>query len=78
VLSNQKTNEYLKEITKIAGIDKKITFHSARHTLATNGLDMGIPIKVISKILGHTELKTTQIYAKVNNGLKYREMQKFN
>ncbi len=76
VLSNQKTNEYLKEVIKIAGIDKKITFHSARHTLATTGLEMGIPIEVVSKILGHTEIKMTQIYAKVNDGLKYREMMK--
>jgi integrase len=76
VLSNQKTNQYLKEIIKAAGIDKNITFHSARHTLASNGLEMGIPIEVISKILGHTELKTTQIYAKVNDGLKYKEMLK--
>ncbi|MCD4794937.1 MAG: site-specific integrase [Bacteroidales bacterium] len=76
VLSNQKTNQYLKEIIKIAGIEKNITFHSARHTLATTGLEMGIPIKVVSKILGHTEIKMTQIYAKVNDGLKYREMMK--
>lgn len=76
VLSNQKTNEYLKELMKIAGIDKQITFHSARHTLATTGLEMGMPIEVISKILGHTEIKTTQIYAKVNNSLKYKEMMK--
>lgn len=65
IISNQKTNQNLKEVIKEAGISKKITFHSARHTLATNGLEMGIPIEVVSKILGHTELKTTQIYAKV-------------
>lgn len=76
VLSNQKTNQYLKEIIKLAKIDKNITFHSARHTLATTGLEMGIPIEVVSKILGHTEIKMTQIYAKVNDGLKYREMMK--
>jgi integrase len=76
VLSNQKTNEYLKEIIKIAGIDKNITFHSARHTLATTGLELGMPIEVVSKILGHTEIKMTQIYAKVNDGLKYQEMMK--
>jgi site-specific recombinase XerD len=76
VLTNQKTNQNLKEIIKIAGIDKNISFHSARHTMATTGLEMGIPIEVISKILGHTELKTTQIYAKVNDGLKYKEMLK--
>ncbi len=78
ILTNQKTNKNLKEIMRIAGIEKNITFHSARHTLATNGLEMGIPIEVVSKILGHTELKTTQIYAKVNEGLKFREMQKLN
>jgi integrase/recombinase XerC len=75
-LTNQKTNQNLKQIIKEANIDKNITFHSARHTLATTGLEMGIPIEVISKILGHTELKTTQIYAKVNDSLKYREMMK--
>lgn len=76
MISNQKTNDNLKRIMKEANIDKNITFHSARHTFATTGLEMGIPIEVISKILGHTELKTTQIYAKVNNSLKYREMMK--
>ncbi len=76
VISNQKTNEHLKEIIKKAGIDKNITFHSSRHTLATTGLDMGIPIEVVSKILGHTNIKMTEIYAKVNDSLKYREMLK--
>ena len=76
VLSNQKTNQYLKEIIKIVDIDKNITFHSARHTLATTGLEMGIPIEVISRILGHTEIKMTQIYAKVGDNLKYKEMLK--
>jgi len=78
VLTNQKTNQNLKVIMKYAGISKNITFHSARHTFATNGLEMGIPIEIVSKILGHTELKTTQIYAKVNDGLKFKEMQKLN
>jgi site-specific recombinase XerD len=76
VLSNQKTNQYLKELIKTADIDKNITFHCARHTLATTGLEMGIPIEVVSKILGHTEIKMTQIYAKVNDSLKYKEMLK--
>lgn len=77
VISNQKTNKYLKAIVKKVGIDKNITFHCARHTLATIGLDMGIPIEVVSKILGHTNIKMTEIYAKVNDSLKYREMLKF-
>ena len=76
MISNQKTNQNLKQIMKLTGIDKEITFHCARHTLATIGLEIGMPIEVISKILGHTELKTTQIYAKVNNSLKYKEMMK--
>ncbi len=76
VISNQKTNDHLKEIVKKAKIDKNITFHSSRHTLATTGLDMGIPIEVVSKILGHTNIKMTEIYAKVNDSLKYREMLK--
>jgi site-specific recombinase XerD len=44
--------------------------------MATIGLEMGIPIEVVSKILGHTEIKMTQIYAKVNDTLKYKEMMK--
>jgi site-specific recombinase XerD len=77
VISNQKTNDHLKEIVKKAKIDKNITFHCSRHTLATTGLEMGIPIEVVSKILGHTNIKMTEIYAKVNDSLKYREMLKF-
>jgi site-specific recombinase XerD len=70
VLSNQKTNDRLKDITAAAGIDKNITFHSARHTFATVAIEKGIPMEVISTLLGHTELKTTQIYAKINDQVK--------
>ncbi|WP_438712333.1 site-specific integrase [Aquimarina muelleri] len=66
VLSNQKTNQYLKEIIKASGIHKHITFHSARHTFATTvTLSNGVPIETVSKLLGHTKLSTTQIYARV-------------
>ncbi|SHJ58396.1 Phage integrase family protein [Arenibacter nanhaiticus] len=66
VLSNQKTNSYLKVITKACNIHKNITFHDARHTFATTvTLSNGVPIETVSKLLGHTKLTTTQIYARV-------------
>ena len=66
VLTNQKMNSYLKELGDICGINKNITMHIARHTFATSvTLSNGVPIETVSKILGHTSLKTTQIYAKV-------------
>ena len=66
VYSNQKTNKNLKEIAKVCGIHKNITFHVARHTFATTvTLSNGVPIETVSKLLGHTKLTTTQIYARV-------------
>ena len=66
VISNQKTNAFLKEIAILCHIDKNLTFHLARHTFATTvTLANGIPIESVSKMLGHQSLKTTQIYAKV-------------
>jgi len=65
-VSNQKMNAYLKEIAALAVIHKNLTFHMARHTFATTiTLTNGVPIETISKMLGHTKLSTTQIYAKV-------------
>jgi site-specific recombinase XerD len=66
VLSNQKYNEYLKEIANICSINKKLTTHTARHTFATTiTLSNGVPMESVSKMLGHKNLKTTQHYAKV-------------
>ena len=66
VLSNQEMNAYLKEIADICGIQKNLTYHLSRHTFATTiTLSNGVPIETVSKMLGHTNLKTTQIYAKV-------------
>jgi site-specific recombinase XerD len=66
ILSNQKMNSYLKEIAGICGINKDLTFHIARHTFATTvTLSNGVPIESVSKMLGHTNIKTTQHYAKI-------------
>ncbi|GHA44344.1 transposase [Salinimicrobium marinum] len=66
VYSNQKTNSYLKEIATQCKISKKLSFHVARHTFATTvTLSNGVPIETVSKLLGHSKLSTTQIYARV-------------
>jgi site-specific recombinase XerD len=66
VYTNQKTNAYLKEIAILCEIEKNLTYHLARHTFATTvTLSNGVPIESVSKMLGHTSLRTTQIYAKV-------------
>lgn len=66
VLTNQKSNAYLKEIADVCGIHKNLTTHLARHTFATTvTLSNGVSIATVSKMLGHRSLKTTQIYAKV-------------
>ena len=59
------TNECIKRWCLRAGIDKDITFHCGRHTFATMMLDLGTDIYTVSKLLGHKELSTTQIYTKV-------------
>ena len=67
VLSNQKINAYLKEIADLCGIKKRLSYHLARHTFATMSLSKGVPIESVSKMLGHTNIKTTQIYARITN-----------
>ncbi len=66
ILTNQKMNAYLKEIADVCEIKKELTFHIARHTFATTvTLSNGVPLETVSKMLGHTSLKTTQHYAKI-------------
>lgn len=66
VMSNQRMDSYLKELTDLCGITKDLTFHCARHTFATTvTLTNGVPIETVSKMLGHKSLKTTQHYAKI-------------
>lgn len=68
VPSNQKMNAYLKEVADLCGIRKTLHTHLARHSFAsTVTLGNGVPIETISKLLGHTKLQTTQIYAKVSD-----------
>ncbi|WP_292009433.1 site-specific integrase [Chryseobacterium sp.] len=68
VLSNQKMNEYLKEIGALCDIDFDITFHTARHTFATTvTLNNGVPLETVSKMLGHTNIRMTQHYAKIQD-----------
>ena len=67
MLTNQKTNSYLKEIADICGIKKNLTFHLARHTFATMSLSKGVPMESVSNMLGHTNIRTTQIYARITN-----------
>ncbi len=75
MLSNQKTNSYLKEIADVCGIDKKLTYHLARHSFATTvTLSRGVPIETVSKMLGHTNIKTTQIYAKITDSKVSEDM----
>jgi len=65
-VTNVKINLYLKEIACEAGIRKNVTFHMARHAFATTvTLSNGVPIETVSKLLGHTKVATTQIYARV-------------
>ncbi len=58
----------LKYIAKICKIEKRLTFHMARHTFATTvALSNGVPLETLSKMLGHKHISTTQIYAKISN-----------
>jgi site-specific recombinase XerD len=68
VISNQKLNSYLKEIGDVCGINKNLTFHSARHNFGTHiTLSQGVPIETVSRMMGHKSITTTQIYAKVTD-----------
>jgi site-specific recombinase XerD len=79
VNSNQRMNGYLKEIAAVCGINKNLTMHVGRHTFATTvTLTNGIPIETVGKMLGHQSLRTTMIYAKVNDTKISKEMSRLN
>lgn len=66
VISNEKFNIYLREVAGLCGIKKHITSHTARHTFATSvTLTNGVPIETVSEMLGHKDIRTTQVYAKI-------------
>lgn len=65
-ISNQKMNAYLKEIADLCGIDKHLTWYVSRHTFATTvTLGNGVRLENVSAMMGHTNIKQTQHYAKV-------------
>ena len=77
VHSNQKMNEYLKELADICGITKNLSMHVARHTFATSvTLANGVPIETVSKMLGHSSIKTTQIYARIVDSKISKDMER--
>lgn len=78
VPSNQKVNSYLKEIADLCGINKNLTFHLARHTCATLALSNGMPIESVSKLLGHKNVRTTQLYAKITDLKLTQDMEQLN
>ncbi len=70
-------NKVLKLLAEKAGVTKHLSFHISRHTFATVALSRGVPIEVLSKLLGHADLKTTQIYGKIMDKAKDDAMDKF-
>jgi len=77
VCSNQKFNNYLKELSSFCKINKRVTTHTGRRTFATTiTLSNGVPIETVSRMLGHNDLKTTSIYAKVVDTKVSEDMKK--
>jgi hypothetical protein len=75
-ISNQKVNMYLKVIADLSGINRKITHHIARHTFATTiCLENNMPLEDLSMLLGHSSIKTTQIYGKITQERLYQSIQ---
>ena len=75
VNSNQRYNTYLTEIADLCGLEMRLTTHIARHTFATTvALENDIPLKIVSKMLGHKSIRTTEIYARASKKAIGRHM----
>lgn len=78
-ISNQKVNSYLKIIGDLAGLNRPLTHHIARHTFATTiCLNNNMPLEDLSMLLGHSSLKTTQVYGKITQERLFKSVQKVN
>jgi site-specific recombinase XerD len=74
IYSNQKCNEYIQSVCAILGIEKKISFHNSRHSFCVNFLRNGGDVYLLSKIVGHSTIKTTEIYSQIANPTLDQEM----
>lgn len=72
--SNSEVNKCLAQITMIARIKKHVTYHTARHTCATLLIHQGVPITTVQKLLGHTSVKTTEIYSEILSSTILRDL----
>lgn len=72
--SNSETNKALVELAALARIKKHITYHTARHTCATLLIHQGVPITTVQKLLGHTSVKTTEIYSEILSNTIVRDL----
>lgn len=72
--SNSEVNKCLAQITMIARIKKHITYHTARHTCATLLIHQGVPITTVQRLLGHTSVKTTEIYSEILSSTILRDL----
>ena len=75
---NSEVNRQLRKLAGLCGIKKRITYHQARHSFASLiTLEAGVPIETISRMLGHSDISTTQVYARVSPKKLFEDMDKF-
>ena len=77
-ISNQKTNEYLQEMILSQGITRKISFHCARHTFGTLTTNKGVALEAVRKMMGHSSIKQTEYYSRINSDLVLNSLNKMN